>query len=440
MARPQKTQKINHGGNSTTMEDLDDYMLTQILLRLPSCATVLACSLVNKRWCSLISDPNFPVQFTNHKKRTTTYLKDLPWTFIATIRSSEQILITEFKLGSSKLSLEFLPCNNPTTTATFKDLMLCTSDQVGSRVYYIANPLTKQWVALPSCPLDKRQQKWIKRPILICELTYNHTRDYKFRVVLVRHPPCQFKLHKFDLVVYCSEIGEWKVINLRIPMEAGPLEEYWDKERDVCFNMFIVCNGIIYFKSGLCLVALDPFDVNASSGTTLEARAMPRLPRFGYLQESSGQLLVVLSGGSREGLPWYMGGKKHGRDMELQMVVWKLDPNQAPLEWEMSFQGLCKGSWYSKLPPLTHYIIYASDIGVHPYNDKLIYMHLTSEQRLVLCDTGTRCITPLKSLPYDYVSRFERLELQWWPTSVPALVHAMPHTKAELATATIEVW
>ncbi|XP_074297114.1 uncharacterized protein LOC141627792 [Silene latifolia] len=392
-----------------TSLDLDDYMLTQILLRLPNCKTVVACSSVNKRWCSLISDLNFPIQFTNHKKETTTLLKGLPWTFIRTVHSGEQILIKEFKLGSSKLSLEFLPCNNPTVTATFKDLVLCTchqTDRVGSRVYYIANPLTKQWVALPPCPLDKRQQKWIKRPILICKSTYNHTRDYKFRVVLVRHPPWQFMLHKFDLVVYCSEIGEWKVINLRIPKEVGPLEEYWDQERDVCFNMFIVCNSIIYFKSGLCLMALDPFDVNASSGTTLEARAMPPLPRFGYLQESSGQLLVVHSRGARKGLPWYMGGEKQGMDMELHMVVWKLDPNQAPLAWEMSFQGLCKGSWYSNKPPITH-CIYASDIGVHPYNDKLIYMYLTSEQRLVLCDTRTGCITPLKILRYHFVSRFE---------------------------------
>ncbi|XP_074301411.1 uncharacterized protein LOC141632796 [Silene latifolia] len=255
------------------MDDLDDHMLTQILLRLPNCKTVLACSPVNKRWYSLISDPNFSDQFADHKKKTTTLLKgsgsdheddEPPWTFITNLR----FMIRKFTFGSQKL---FLPCNTSPPVATFKDLVLTC--QLGGLVYYITNPLTKQSVALPPCPADKHQRRRITT-FLICQPSSNHNQDYKFRVGEIRNFRKEHSLDTCYLVVYCSEIDEWKEINLRVPKEARP-HRLWNTEPEI-----VVCNGIIYFKSGLCLVALDPFDVNVACGTTLEARVMPPLPRF----------------------------------------------------------------------------------------------------------------------------------------------------------------
>ncbi|XP_074301394.1 uncharacterized protein LOC141632778 [Silene latifolia] len=419
MVRLLKTPKINHGGNSTTMEDLDDYMLTQILLRLPNCETVLVCSAVNKGWYSLISDPNFQVHFANHKHKTTALLNDvLQWSLIATItivvanmKFWEQPFITEFLFGSPKLSLEFLPGNSIKTRATFKDLVLCsskTTDQSGRRVYYITNPLTKQWVALPPRPC---QWPWIQSIALICQPPYNHTQHYKFRVVEVLNP--RMSLDTFDLFVYCSEIGEWKEIKLRVPNEVGLLGVGTTEPE------YVVCNGIIYFNIGLCLVAMDPFDVDDTCDTTLDARVMPPLPNFGHLQESSGQILVMHTPGRQQGLY-----KKDGNAFELEMVVSKLDPNQVPLVWETTFQGQCKGTWNSiELPYITKFgYIYDTDVRVHPYNDKLIYIYLAHENKLVLCNTGTGGITPSKSLPHNKKLRFHRLEQQWWPTLVPSLV------------------
>ncbi|XP_074302758.1 uncharacterized protein LOC141634514 [Silene latifolia] len=433
MVRLLKTPKMNHGGNSTTMEDLDDYMLTQILLRLPNCETVLVCSAVNKRWCSLISDPNFQVHFADHKNKTTAFLNDVPqWSLIATIKivvatmkSWEQPFITEFLFGSPKLSLEFLPGNSIKTMATFKDLVLCsskTTDQSGRRVYYITNPLTKQWVALPPRPY---QWPRIQSTALICQPPYNHTQDYKFRVVEVLDP----HMDTFDLFVYCSEIGEWKEIKLRVPSEEF-------RQLDTT----VVCNGIIYFKSGLSLVGLDPFDVDDTCDTTLEARVMPPLPNFGHLQESSGQILVVHTPGRQQGIPCLY--KKDGSAIELEMVVSKLDPNQVPLVWETTFQGQCKGTWNSiELPYITKLgYIYATNIWVQPYNDKLIYIYLAHENQLVLCNTGTGGITPSKSLPHNKKLIFHSLEQQWWPTLVPSLVQRVTlEQNMHVATTTVEV-
>ncbi|XP_074297096.1 uncharacterized protein LOC141627772 [Silene latifolia] len=416
------------------MEDLDDHMLAQILIRLPYCVTVIACSPVSKRWYSIISEPSFHSMFAyHHKKKTTNLLMgsssgsdidESPWT-ISKITGTKWIpngykvnntirFIRESIFGSPKLSLKFLPCNTISVEATFKDLVLCYSYlpyQGSDRlVYYITNPLTKQWVALPPCPLD--EHKWITSTALICQPPYNHTQDYKYRVVAVRRSLMDYSLESLDLVVYCSEIGEWKEIKLSLPKVCTP-------EPDT-----VVCNGIVYFKSGLCLVGLDPFDVNDTCEMTLEAIVMPPLPDFGYLLESSGQLLLVHTPG-RRGVSclWY---KKDGTDIELKMVVWKLDPNQAPLAWETTFNGLCKGTG-KKTKSCNSGLglcIYATDVAVHPYNDKLIYMYFSSEQGFVLCNTRTGCIELLKSSSSYNVPSCEslfRLELQWWPTLVPAL-------------------
>ncbi|XP_074302852.1 uncharacterized protein LOC141636638 [Silene latifolia] len=431
------------------MEDLDDYILTQILLRLPSCATVVASSPVNKRWYSLISDPNFPVQFGNHKKKTSTFLKgsgsnidEPPFTLVITLltklrpygnnkTNNVSGFVTEFMFGSPKLSLKFLPGNSFIARATFKDLVLCFDCGIfdvrgGGRVYYITNPLTKQWVALPPCP--RVEYQWM--PAFICQSPYNNTQNYyNFRVVEVR----RHHRDKLELVVYCSEIGDWKEINLTFPKEAGPVTvNIKDLET-------VVCNGIIYFKNKLCLVGFDPFDVNVICDTTLEAKVMPPLPNFGYLLESSGQLLLVHTP-NRRAVPW-LWYQKDGIDIELQMVVWKLDPNQTPLVWETTFKGLCKGTGNKTESPCNspgfRYNIYSNYIGVHPYNDTLIYMYLSYEEQLFLCNTRTECLTPLRSFSNYHlrtVQLFQRLEHQWWPTLVPCC--AMPHNRAEFDTTT----
>ncbi|XP_074297107.1 uncharacterized protein LOC141627784 [Silene latifolia] len=421
---------MKRGVNSTTMEDLDDNMLTQILVRLPNCKTVLACSPVNKRWCSLIFDLNFPVLFDNHKKKTNSDHEDdgPPWTLITAVHVREQPLIKEFISRSPKLSLGCLPCKSFTATATFKDLVLCYSYEKGGRVYYITNPLTKQWVALPPCPVTKQL---ITRIALICQRPYNLTQHYKFRVVKLL---VQGRVHSLDtikLVVYCSEIGKWKEINIRIPKEAGPFRIMTSAEPEI-----VVCNDLLYFKGGLCLVALDPFDVNDACGTTLDARVMPPLPVFGYLHESSGQLLVVHTPKTHGATClWY---KNAGSSIELPMMMWRLDLNKAPLgRWEMAFQGLCKGTLNSvelACNTVSDNNIYPRHIVVPPYNHKLIYMYLASEEEFVSCDMQTRCITPSKSLPNYCLSKFLRLEHQWWPTAIPAC--AMHHNRTGVATTT----
>ncbi|KAJ7953624.1 F-box protein [Quillaja saponaria] len=67
--------------------------------------------------------------------------------------------------SSPGFSLDFLPCYRANETCpihivgTSKDLMLCCESKFSLRVvYYICNPLTKHWVALPPAPQSHRKE------------------------------------------------------------------------------------------------------------------------------------------------------------------------------------------------------------------------------------------------------------------------------------------
>ncbi|KAJ4847135.1 hypothetical protein Tsubulata_048021 [Turnera subulata] len=62
--------QLRRGHRSSTapssINDLDEEILTEILKRLPSAREVTACKLVSKYWCSLISTPYFGSRFVDH--------------------------------------------------------------------------------------------------------------------------------------------------------------------------------------------------------------------------------------------------------------------------------------------------------------------------------------------------------------------------------------
>ncbi|XP_074295049.1 F-box protein At5g07610-like [Silene latifolia] len=431
MSRPKKKRRINDGGggggggNSTTIDDLDDNMLTQILFRLPSCAPIIACKLVNKRWCSLISDPKFASHFSDHKKENTSLSK--PWTFIASKNDDNGPLLNddntstiESVFGSPKFSLRFIPCG-VVIEATFKDLVLCSDPKTSysqGRIYYITSPLTKQWVRLPPSPAiidDKCPSKpWVG---LVCQQPYDDfTQNYKFRVVVINHCPPPV----YELLVYCSLIGEWKKFNLSVSInpELAAQKHLYDTQ-----FQGVVCNGIIYLYHRLYFAAFNPFDVEETTETRkIEAKVLPILPdpsiEEGYLRESSGKLFIIHNPNKKN----YVSYKRRGNAIELSLKVWKMDPNQVPLIWKTTFKGSCRGNVNNPFDIKSSYrgnIHFVWNLGIHPNNDKLIYILLWREDRLVLCDTRTKLIKPLFSLPGYRFKLLHRLELQWWPTSVP---------------------
>lgn len=160
------------------IDNLPDALLVEILCRLACNTLVFQCKCVSKRWFNLISIPYFIGRYLRLQRDlqtpilTTLVLFDL-------FRPSEVFLTSKhpvFETRSRNFSLGFLPCYQdleklaksmawplpiplepgslvpPVVVASYKDLVLCCASTTNQRDYFICNPFTKQWAALPPTP------------------------------------------------------------------------------------------------------------------------------------------------------------------------------------------------------------------------------------------------------------------------------------------------
>ncbi|KAJ4848275.1 hypothetical protein Tsubulata_040914, partial [Turnera subulata] len=215
---------MNHTGKSarlkvvpsSSIEDLDESLLTEILQRLPTCKFAHQCKLVSKHWLSLISSPLFSSCFKKYHE--TLHSKEpAPFTVIMFGSPSPASWFTSIRISESPaipfciFDLNFLPFYNPevlssspVVEASCKDLILCRQylrddDQ---RVYYVCNPLTKDWVAIPpiSCKHKETTGKGDTIVGFVCA-------EKDFRVI---------RIHKLELLatsfiaeIFSSEKNEW---------------------------------------------------------------------------------------------------------------------------------------------------------------------------------------------------------------------------------------
>lgn len=134
-----------------SLDDLDPNLVVEILLRLPH-KYVICCKCVSKKWLYLITSPNFVSHFSSMKKELWTFMYPPDEQRCALSATSKDSIFE-----GPRFSLNFLPCytvqsqgNEPICVVkTFNDLFLCCKRKRFQWVYYICNPLTKQWVALP---------------------------------------------------------------------------------------------------------------------------------------------------------------------------------------------------------------------------------------------------------------------------------------------------
>ncbi|CAI0403300.1 unnamed protein product [Linum tenue] len=143
-------------GNSlpTKIVQLGDDLLVEILIRLPNPRSACRCKAVCKEWKSLISHPiRFNRRFVSHHQS----------------RNRKSVLLLHSDDPQAIIS-SFIPMATPFTQRSFevidsyKDLVLCGFADVSAsccdsalygelyRTYFLCNPFTKQWVALPLAP------------------------------------------------------------------------------------------------------------------------------------------------------------------------------------------------------------------------------------------------------------------------------------------------
>ncbi|KAL6282196.1 hypothetical protein ACE6H2_013125 [Prunus campanulata] len=143
--------------NMLNLDDLPDIVLIEIICRLPRESAVV-CRCVSKRWFSLLSSNTYflrrflCVQSENQKPISGTVIFTNP-------RQPGKFFSSE--PPERKLSLSFLPCfqgsvsssnTQPIVVGAYNDLVLCCPTMSFQRDYYICNPYTRQWDALPPAP------------------------------------------------------------------------------------------------------------------------------------------------------------------------------------------------------------------------------------------------------------------------------------------------
>ncbi|KAM5567206.1 hypothetical protein ABKV19_015357 [Rosa sericea] len=249
---------------STSIDDLPETALVEILCRLPSCKYVVQCKCVSKRWCNLLSDPYLIGRFL------WLQLDQIP----PIVTRSTPIVNSNFGLELftaevfEKLRGLFRLKRNPLVLATWNDLALCCSFRYDYLNYFICNPRTMQLVTLPPVPRYHRSQ-----PVgFICEPYYfkedrtdidqkserkviKINADFRFKVVRILRPEKPRRTYfKFKIQVFSSEIGEWR--ELVVPCAKG------------CPSWHIsdcgfAGNGMLYWNADNGILVLAPFTIGA---------------------------------------------------------------------------------------------------------------------------------------------------------------------------------
>lgn len=260
--------------NPMNIDDLPGVVLVEILSRLPCYKLVFQSKCVSKRWCALISDPYFIGRFLYHLQSTAMEAPLLIRTLINP--KGVELSCSPSCLSSNLLAPVFRKLmsfhglkHEPIVKATYNDLVLCCEDEM--EFYYICNPYTMEFVALPPSP---RSYAWPPRKApaaIICDHNYyDYTKegtghntillkaDYRCKVVrilpfVVEEDPYQSS--KFTVEIFSSETGEWKESII-----ASPIPLYLNTS-----HISFAYNGMLYWwdSSTNRHVGMDPFMINS---------------------------------------------------------------------------------------------------------------------------------------------------------------------------------
>ncbi|ONI06587.1 hypothetical protein PRUPE_5G068800 [Prunus persica] len=235
-----------------SVDDLPEVLLVEIICRLSCSKFVFQCKCVSKRWCELISSSHFVGQYVRCQR-------DLKTPILGTVVVDNGTFFpVENEDGLMSLQLpvisEAAPEQKLFVVGACNDLVLCCPSELDQRDYYICNPYTKKWVALPPPP---RIHNWVSVGF-ICDPYYNYNSsstfddevsinaEYRWRVVRLRQ--------EFYVDIFFSETGEWRE---SANVVCG-LRNYFD-----IITAGVACNGKLYFSgsdhASSYILELDPF-------------------------------------------------------------------------------------------------------------------------------------------------------------------------------------
>ncbi|XP_050373993.1 uncharacterized protein LOC126791567 [Argentina anserina] len=255
-----KSKRGDSKSVTTSVDDLPEVALVEILCRLPSCKFVVQCKCVSKRWCNVLSDHYMIGRFlwVKLEKIAPIVTRTSP---VVNSNFGRQLFTAEvFGRLRSLLGLT----KNPLVLATWNDLALCSADRYHRPSYFICNPRTMHLVTLPPVPRCDRRQ-----PVgFICEPYYykedrsdigvqnlrqvvKFNGEFRFKVVRILLPDKPRKTcFKFKIQVFSSEIGEWRESVVPCPRGCPSC--------DISVNGF-AGNGMLYWNADYGILVLGPF-------------------------------------------------------------------------------------------------------------------------------------------------------------------------------------
>ncbi|KAL6278404.1 hypothetical protein ACE6H2_022005 [Prunus campanulata] len=432
----------------TSIDDLPDHILVEILCRLPQKSTS-QYKCISKNWYLLISDPYFLRRFLCIRRERQNPIKHTLIFSDETDQKTEFFSIEE-PLGihskhMRKFSFSFLPCygatgREPLVVGTYKDLVCCCPTWFNQRDYYICNPYTKQWVALPPTPRCHK----VVRAGFICNPKHQNDDDddinigdrkqesyrYRYKIVQIIIPINNYKSFQFNLQMFCSESGKWT--------EAVALTP-----RSFCLNHLsddagVSHNGMLYWRGHDFIFGLDPFsndNTNTSSSMitddiidhhTFHCRFI------GKPAEERGQsaFLGVCRGRLRMCLlfPYTTPDGRH----HLGVSIWVLkDVNN---KWCLVHR-VYTDQIFSETPLMSRYknisfskkTIMVQDFD--PNNEDILYLQLF--QRQFMYDLCTRTLEVVMLWPYSAIvcpggKHVFTSVVPWWPTLQHQYAYASP--------------
>ncbi|KAI5328455.1 hypothetical protein L3X38_027852 [Prunus dulcis] len=356
-------------------DDLPEVLLVDIICRLSCIKLVFQCKCVSKRWCELISSSHFVGQYVRRQR-------DLKTPNLGTIVVDNGTFFRvedEDGLMSLKLPVisEAAAEQKLFVVGACDDLVLCCPSELDQRDYYICNPYTKKWVALPPPPrIHNWTGEWRKSANVVCGL-----RNY------------------FDIVT------------------AG-----------------VACNGKLYFSgsdhASSCILELDPFqgisNISTSNGDGDGDHIIVDKCRFSLAPldmspEARGfsiSMHLVL-GACR--------GHLRVREFVLgnHLSAWELDAGDDNLKWHLvvdkvPFFQMDSPNSDDPLMPLDEWA--KTVIGFHPCIEDTIYV---DARQIIRCNFGERILELVPEIPsrnmrwnLNYIHPFV---LPCWPTPVPSL-------------------
>ncbi|PQQ17654.1 hypothetical protein Pyn_33286 [Prunus yedoensis var. nudiflora] len=263
---------LDHHHRLNGIDDLPDVVLMEILCRLPSYKFVSHCKCVSKRWCSLISDPYFISRCASLQREYNH--QETPIILINQTRELLNRMSDPLKPFFERLVKFYGLIQEPEVAGAYNDLLLCYAGEYHERNYYICNPFTQQWIALPPTPPCHEKTFSIPEGFM-CALPYynNNITDaakdnnpnniaqlntnYRCKVVRLISPRHGIESSKFKVQIFSSETGEWKESIVSSPQDIF----LFSLKSNICFvNAY---NRMLYWMGdNAFLVELDPFELD----------------------------------------------------------------------------------------------------------------------------------------------------------------------------------